>query len=458
MGIFDKARSTIAGRFGDETVRKGNFGARDEDEQESAPRGQKLKRAPRQKPPREAKPSRNEFQSDESEDLQDGGFENGSDSFEDEYSFETRDESSVIDSQAFSALSTDQGQSVEEILGSMRIEETFTIDEGILFIDEELANQQFATQAPYGYDMGEVDYFLTKTQRSIAEYVKLLRRRNDDVVKLASRISDMSVEINNMRFSSEVANGINIMASGGDEDSLAVDLQEARSRAQRLQERLDMLEAAPRERDEDELEILRNELAAERRSREGFEAEAADLRAHLVLIEEEYDIQVFSDRGELQQPNTTEGYDSYSEQRDGRFQEVSGIDSRPQDELYAEESSYQKVGRDHWLPESEEDEGLPDMSYEEEGLPDGSFEFEEQSLAELPLGSFEDGAGGFDQTDDSFQDSAFTANPYQNLDEFIEENSRVFPDDPASSERDFDTVDSEEDPDEDGFNYSFERK
>lgn len=451
MGIFDKARSTIASRFGDETVRKGNFGARDEDEQESPARGQKLKRAPRQKPPREAKPERSESVREEPEELQD-------DAFEDEYSFETRDDTSVIDSQALSDLSTDQGQSVEEILSSMRIEETFTIDEGILFIDEELANQQFSTQAPYGYDMGEVDYFLTKTQRSIAEYVKLLRRRNDDVVKLASRISDMSVDINNMRFSSEVANGINIMASGGDEDSLAVDLQEARSRAQRLQERLDMLEATPRERDEDELEILRNELAAEKRSREGFEAEAADLRAHLVLIEEEYDIQVFSDRGELQQPNTTGGYDSYAEQRGGQFQEVSGIDSRPQDELYAEESNYQRVGRDHWLPEGSEDEGLPDMSYEEEGLPDGSFEFEEQALDELPIGSFENSSGGFDQTDDSFQDSAFTANPYQNLDEFIEDNSGAFPDDPASSERDFDTVDSEEDPDEDGFNYSFERR
>jgi len=454
MGIFDKARSTIAGRFGDETVRKGNFGAREEDEQEQRqPRGQKLKRSPRQKPTR-TEPRQEDPQADQSD-----GFGADDDSFEDEYSFETRDEPGVIDSQALSALSTDQGQSVEEILASMRIEETFTIDEGILFIDEELANQQFATQAPYGYDMGEVDYFLTKTQRSIAEYVKLLRRRNDDVVKLASRISDMSVEINNMRFSSEVANGINIMASGGDEDSLAVDLQEARSRAQRLQERLDMLEAAPRERDEDELEILRNELAAERRSREGFEAEAADLRAHLVLIEEEYDIQVFSDRGELQQPSSgTEGYDSYSEQRGDRFQDVSGIDSRAQDELYAEESNYQQVGRDHWLPNSDDDQSLPDMSYEEEGLPDGSFEFEEQSLEELPLGSFEGSAGGFDQTDDSFQDSAFTANPYQNLDEFIEENSSVFPDDPASSERDFDRVDSEEDPDEDGFSYSFERR
>jgi len=453
MGIFDKARSTIAGRFGDETVRKGNFGAREEDEQEQRPpRGQKLKRAPRQKSAR-SENLQEDYQVDQSESL-----EVDDDSFEDEYSFETRDDPEVIDSQALSALSTDHGQSVEEILASMRIEETFTIDEGILFIDEELANQQFATQAPYGYDMGEVDYFLTKTQRSIAEYVKLLRRRNDDVVKLASRISDMSVEINNMRFSSEVANGINIMASGGDEDSLAVDLQEARSRAQRLQERLDMLESVPRERDEDELEILRNELAAERRSREGFEAEAADLRSHLVLIEEEYDIQVFSDRGELQQPSGAEGYDSYSEQRDGRFQDVAGIDNRAQDELYAEESNYQQVGRDHWLPSSDEDQSLPEMSYEEEGLPDGSFEFEEQSLEELPLGSFEDSAGGFEQTDDTFQDSAFTANPYQNLDEFIEDNSGAFPDDPASSERDFDTVGPEEDPDEDGFSYSFERR
>lgn len=462
MGFLDRAKSSFTDRFGDEVVRRGTFGARESEaeefeEQEPEPQPRQ-KRQPRQKLPREKKPRRPEPE-DEPEEFQDDAFEFQEPVYEqqDSYEFPEEEEPQVINQKELAKLSKDQGQSVEEILRSMKIAETFTIDEGILFLDAELANQEFATQAPYGYDMGEVDFFLTKTQRSVAEYVKLLRIRNDDVVKLAGRISDMMVELNNMRFNSEVANGINIMASGGDDDALAVELQEARARAQRLQEELDGIYASGTVGgidDQNEIESLRNELAAEHIARERFEQEAQDLRAHMVLLEEEYDIQVFSERGEIQTPSSS-GYESYAEQRGGQFQQVDGFDTRPQDELYAEESSYQQVGRDHWLP-GQDDEALPVYSDEEEGLPDGSFEFEEESLEELPIGSFEGSEGTFSQADSTFQDSGFTADPYQSLDEFIEDNIDGFPEDNKSSAAALDAED--DDPDEDGFQYSFERQ
>lgn len=462
MGFLDRAKSSFTDRFGDEVVRRGTFGARESEaeefeEQEPDPQPRQ-KRQPRQKLPREKKPRRPEPE-DEPEEFQDDAFEFQEPVYEqqDSYEFPEEEEPQVINQKELAKLSKDQGQSVEEILRSMKIAETFTIDEGILFLDAELANQEFATQAPYGYDMGEVDFFLTKTQRSVAEYVKLLRIRNDDVVKLAGRISDMMVELNNMRFNSEVANGINIMASGGDDDALAVELQEARARAQRLQEELDGIYASGTVGgidDQNEIESLRNELAAERIARERFEQEAQDLRAHMVLLEEEYDIQVFSERGEIQTPSSS-GYESYAEQRGGQFQQVDGFDTRPQDELYAEESSYQQVGRDHWLP-GQDDEALPVYSDEEEGLPDGSFEFEEEGLEELPIGSFEGSEGTFSQSDSTFRDSGFTADPYQSIDEFIEDNIDGFPEDNRSSSPSLDAEDN--DPDEDGFQYSFERQ
>lgn len=460
MGFLDRAKSSFTDRFGDEVVRKGTFGAREdeaevfEDQEPAQPRE---KRPSKQKLPREKRPRRPEPKEDP-EEFQDDAFEFEAPVYEqqDSYDFPEEEEPQVINKYELAKLSKDQGQSVGEILRTMKISETFTIDEGILFLDAELANQEFATQAPYGYDMGEVDFFLTKTQRSVAEYVKLLRIRNDDVVKLAGRISDMMVELNNMRFNSEVANGINIMASGGDDDALAVELQEARARAQRLQEELDGIYTSGTVGgvdDQNEIESLRNELAAERIAREGFETEAQDLRAHMVLLEEEYDIQVFSERGDIQTPNAN-GYDSYAEQRGGQFQQVDGFDTRPQDELYAEESNYQQVGRDHWLP-GQDDEALPVYSDEEEGLPDGSFEFEEASLEELPIGSFEGSEGTFSQADSTFQDSGFTADPYQSLDEFIEDNLDGFPEDNKSSAT---SIDEDDDPDEDGFQYSFERQ
>lgn len=466
MGFLDKARSSFTDRFGDEVVRKGTFGAR-EDEAEEFPeekpaREPKARRQPKPKMPRE--PKKQKESAVEPEEFQDGAFgsEDDGDGYyeqQDSYDFPDFEEPQVINQTELANLSKDQGESVEEILKSMRIKETFTIDDGILFLDEELANQQFATQAPYGYDMGEVDFFLSKAQRSVAEYVKLLRVRNDDVVKLASRISDILVELNNIRFNSEVANGINIMATGGDDDALAVDLQEARARARSLEDELNLLrQNGVPQAEPGELERLRNDLSAERLSRSAFEKEAQDLRAHLVLIEEEYDIQIFSDQGDIHLPTATSGYDSYEDQRSGQFQQTDGFD-RAENELYAEENSYQKVGRDHWLPGLEE-EGLPGLPAEE-GLPDGSFEFEEEGLDNISIDSFEGADGGFEQSDGSFQNSAFTADPYQNLDEFIEDNLDGFPDDNRSTAAPLDgssnTTFDDDDPDEDGFEYSFER-
>ena len=460
MGFFDRAKNSLSDRFsGDEVVRKGTFGSRDEELEEEpieeAPVSEpKAKRQPRPKLPRAPKPQRR-LPETEPEEFQDGAF---GDSGQDSYEF-AEEPAPVIDKNQLVDLSKDEGQSVSDILKSMQIKETFTIDEGILFVDEELASQEFATQAPYGYDMGEVDFFLGKTQRSVAEYVKLLRVRNDNVVKLATRISDLMVELNNIRFNSEVANGINIMASSGDDDALAVELQEARSKASRLQEELDRLQSSgvPQQYDLGELTRLRDELAAERVSRSAFETEANDLRAHMALIEEEYDIRVLSDSGGLEAPSTESGYESYEEQRGGQFQESANPD-RAEQELYAEENSYQKVGRDHWLPGLETEEGLPGANYEEEELPDGGFEFEEESLEELPIGNFEVANGGFEQSPDKFDDSAFTQDPYQNLDEFIETNLDGFPDDNSSSSTALDGTVEEDDPDEDGFQYSFERR
>lgn len=467
MGFLDRAKSSFSDRFsGDEIVRRGTFGAREEEEpeavepEEKPSREPKPKRQPKPKLPRAPKPSRT-IPKSEPEEFEDEDFGIDSNAATAEsYDFPEPEAVPVIDRNQLVDLSKDEGQSVPEVLKSMRISETFSIDDGILFVDEELASQEFSTQAPYGYDMGEVDFFLTKTQRSVAEYVKLLRIRNDDVVKLATRISDMSVELNNIRFNSEVANGINIMASGGDDDALAVDLQEARSKVSRLQEQLDRFEAQgrPTQQDENVLADLRNDLAAERVARARFEGEANDLRAHLALLEEEYDIRVFSDSGDIEAPVSDSGYESYTEQRSGQFQESSGSD-RAEQELYAEENSYQKVGRDHWLPGLENEDGLPAISDEEEGLPDsGGFEFEEDSLEELPIGSFEDSTGGFEQSSADFNDSAFTPDPYQNLDEFLERNLDGFPDDNSSSTDAADGTLGDDDPDDDGFQYSFERK
>lgn len=451
MGLFDKAKNSLSERFGDETIRKGNFGAREEEleNQEPAKTSRRKKKLPR-----DGQLNSTEIQEVESDLAENFEFDENQDT----YDF-PEEAPSALDGATLSKLSNDQGQSVGDILKSMKISETFTIGEDILFVDEELRNQSFNSQAPVGYDMGEVDFFVTRVQKTVAEYVRLLRLRNSDVETLAGKISDLSVDLNNFRFNAEVANGINIMATGGDEDSLAVELQETRSRLKRAEEELATYRNGGynTEPDQNELAILHDEIAVERRGRQKAEAEAQDLRAHLVLIEEEYDIEIFSDRGEIDTP-AGGGYESYAQQSAGQFQQSTET-MRVEQELDAEEQNYQQVGRDHWLPNADDDESLPeledealpgfddepgyyadDQPYEQnysqagyqdktaydESLPDDG---EDYSFEEIPLDSFDGNApGGFDQEAESYEDSAFAPNPYQNLDEFIEDNLDGFPD------------------------------
>lgn len=469
MGFIDRAKDKFADKFGDEVVRKGSFGLAGEDEQHEEPvpkaskpprekksRPTRIPRAAKAKPVREPRnepaPQPKPRPTPQVQQPEEEEFFSEQDTFE--FPGETTEQ--VLDREALSTLAKDQGQTVEEILKSMNIQETFTIDDSILFLDEELANQSFETQSPYGYDMGEVDYFLNKSQRSVAEYVRLLRIRNDDIVKLASRISDLMVEVNNLRFNSEMANGINIMAGSGDDDALAVELDEARLRIRKLLSEIAALQAGGNiefQEDSNELSKVRNELAAERLARQKAEGELQDLRAHMVDIEEEYDIEVFTERGELQKASRTEtGYDAYSERRNEEFKRVDGWDDKPERELYAEEANFKSVGRDHWLPNSEEEAVLPEFEEEEVALDE--VEFEEEGLVDINLDSYDESKGGGFSQDDAFGNSAFASDPYQNLDEFIEQNQEAFPDDNKSSAP---TYEEDDDPDEDGFTYSFER-
>lgn len=349
MGFFKKAKDRFTDKFTDEVVREGNFS--------------------------------DELKEDDS----------FSDLNENEVLEETLDTSPESRSLSLADFNDNKGPTPKEILQSERVKETFTIDDDILFVDEELANQKFSEQAPIGYDIGEVDFFLSKVQKSIGVYVNLLRKRNEDVLKLATRISDLSVEINNLRFNAEMANGINIMTGGGEEDVLAVQLDEAKVEISNLKQELKKARELSSnysgvESGEDSVNVdLRNELAAEKLQREKLQNEVKDLRATLMSIEEEYNINVIADDGSIEDSNSwAGGYDSYLQQR--ALQDSSNsLDS---------------------AASSTKDFELPDLDE------DNSFENE---LPDLPKDNFEDF--------DNYENSDFTKNPYQSLGEFIEEGN-----------------------------------
>jgi len=521
MGLLDKARNTLSNLGGDEVIRKGDFGSIDGEDEVAPekttkePKPSRAKKVRQPKAPRAKKKSpdesprklestlgktrrlakKMESRSADGEDAleepedsrvyhqsqkgsqDDDSFNSAGGAFEESFhdvekaeatqgsswgsrrSKENRAQSDVapVDQEQLSSLSRDEGQSPQEILKSMNIQETFIIGEDILFLDEELRNKKFSTQAPYGYDMGEVDYFQVKTQRSVAEYVRLLRQRNEDIFRLASRLSDLMVKNNNLRFNAEVANGINIMAGSGDDDALAVELDESRLLVGKLKEEIKRLTegGATAADNSSELEELRSELSLERRRAAAAEAEAQDLKAHLLLIEEEYDIEIFSDQGDLKSSANGNSYEQ-------SYESFGRTDAdRAEQELYAEEANYQSMGRDHWLPTTEAgtelplmDEELPNVEedYSEDDQPLEDFAIDDESLGDF---STENGADeSFVQTDEVFANSAFSPDPYQSLDEFMEENQDAFPEDGSvgGSASDYD-----EDPDEDGFRYSFER-
>lgn len=178
---------------------------------------------------------------------------------------------------------------IEDVLEVVQISPTFVVPEDI-FMPEDIKEVDFDFEVPKGFDTGQVMKFVSQTRNTVKFYVELLRKRNEDVAKLASLIDKLQVDLNNVRFEMEMQNGVSIMASGSDTD-LETELMEAKLHIRTLEDRLkagDLSGGLPVPgASSEELSQVKDALTKTRRQATALEEEVLHLKSRLAQYEDE---------------------------------------------------------------------------------------------------------------------------------------------------------------------------
>ena len=271
----------------------------------------------------------------------------------------------------------------EDILEVMGIPATFAIGGDVLFVDDDIEGYEFSTQAPYGYDMAEVRQFRSIVQRTVEFYVEKLRERNQHVASLASRVDALIVDMKNQKFQSEQASGISVMNSALAERKELENYQ--------LTVRVRELEEALKSRgitsasDPQEVTNLKNRLSQAERELSDAREQLRELEVAVDAAEEEHGVSIYKE-GDSRALDVTSTTDVIDEQ------------AWPEGTVMPD-SLEAMDGGDESLPAFDETDEIPDFGEEPTG--------KVLEAGEAP-------------------DSAFHVDPYESLDEYMENNSKAF--------------------------------
>lgn len=200
--------------------------------------------------------------------------------------FGKKKKNDAIDEAAEELVRVDQNK-IKDVLEILEIPATFEIGQE-MFLPEDITEIEFDYQTPHGYDMGQVGAFVEQARDSVASYVKLLKLRNEHIAKLATVVDRLQVDLNNQRFDSEIANGINIMPTQ-DDDDLNNQNMELKLLVMRLREELKTLkEADDLSTDERQtFEDLQDQLSIVTRECERLNEENYELKTKVSFMEED---------------------------------------------------------------------------------------------------------------------------------------------------------------------------
>lgn len=274
----------------------------------------------------------------------------------------------------------------EDILEVMGIPATFAIGGDVLFVDDDIEGYEFSTQAPYGYDMAEVRQFRSIVQRTVEFYVEKLRERNQHVAALASRVDALIVDMKNQKFQSEQASGISVMNSALAERKELENYQ-LTVRVRELEEALKSrgITTAP---DPQEVTNLKNRLSQTERELADAREQLRELEVAVDAAEEEHGVSIYKE-GDSRALDVTSTTDVIDEQ------------AWPEGTVMPDSLEAMDAGDegDESLPSFDETDEIPDFGEEPTG--------KVLEAGEAP-------------------DSAFHVDPYESLDEYMENNSKAF--------------------------------
>lgn len=307
MGFLDKATGGFSGRLkrsGEETVRTVDYDLEPEQEQQE-PRKPKPEKAPRKRlsellpKPGTKKPSEQELEpSDDepqdSEELElaykiatDTAFEIDEDQpfYQEEA---PKPNSTQKKKKAAEELVYDE-EKIKDVLEILRIPATFMIPSDVL-MPEDFKRVEFDLQIPQGYDIGQVEFFVERAESSIREYIELLEKRNEHVALLATTVDRLQVDLENLKFDSQIAAGIGIMPTS-DNDELEKDNLELKMQVKKLEDALRAKTTSPEltSKERELYENVRNEFSILKREYDALEQDNRELRLQLAHMEEQQD-------------------------------------------------------------------------------------------------------------------------------------------------------------------------
>lgn len=181
-------------------------------------------------------------------------------------------------------------ETIKDVLEVLGIKPTFDIEKDV-FLPSDLEDHSFDLQAPYGYDQGQVNNFYAKTKVSVDRYVELLIQRNEDLAKIATVVDKLQVDLHNLRYENEIANGINIMPTN--DVATENELMDAKLRIRKLEDQIKRMKFensdALTSNERTKFEGLQDEISILRRENNTLNEENYQLRNRVAVLEESAD-------------------------------------------------------------------------------------------------------------------------------------------------------------------------
>lgn len=178
------------------------------------------------------------------------------------------------------------GDKIQDVLEVLQIPENFEVPAEVL-MPEDLKKIEFDKQAPYGYDMGQVSAFMDKVRVSLKTYVNFINQRSEHIASLATVVDRLQTDNANLKWDSEIANGINIMPTQPNEE-LENKYMEAKLEIKRLKSIISNRDepAGLSDREREAYDSLQDEFSSLRRKYESSLDEIDQLNMRIALLEE----------------------------------------------------------------------------------------------------------------------------------------------------------------------------
>lgn len=287
MSFFDKAKSKILGSFGEETIKEIDKPKNMVEEEESSVSEVGQEGIGEGVPSERVSLVQEEIVFDEEPGVMEGSSSDFSLSEDSSNFFKEQQAAYEEEMKKFEGVPNLRAlnNKIQDVLKVLRIPADIIIEEEY-FLPDDIKEIEFDTQAPYGYEMSQVNAFVENTKKTVEEYVRLITERNKHVAQLATVVDRLQIDLHNMKYESLSANGINVMTGNTSED-LENELMEARLEIKRLESKINNTSDNLTSTERKQYETIQDNLALLRRENNTLTQKNQNLRLANIKLQQE---------------------------------------------------------------------------------------------------------------------------------------------------------------------------